>query len=211
MKYEIKSLLAQRELKNAGFYKGALDGFWGEVSTQAAQAWMMTQKPHWSELPPDGDDRTAELPEFDTRTELNIATLVPAAQFAARKFMRAVLPAMALHGLTVKIICGTRTYAEQDALYAQGRSTKGPIVTNASGGYSNHNFGLSWDILFFDANGQPVWESPHYHECALIGEAQGLDVGAFWKSLKDEPHYGIKTGLTLAQMRARKANGEPIV
>ena len=203
MTYDTKALLAQRELKNLGFYKGELDGFWGEASAQSMRAWLAHETAA-AQPAPVGKE------EFDVRTERNIGTLGPAAQVAARKFMRAIIPAMALHGLSVKIICGTRTYAEQDALYAQGRSAKGPIVTNAPGGHSNHNFGLSWDILFFDANGQPVWESPHYHECAVIGEAQGLDVGAFWKSLKDEPHYGIKTGLTLAQMRARKANGEPI-
>jgi hypothetical protein len=39
-----------------------------------------------------------------------------------------------------------RTYAEQDAIYAQGRTKDGNIVTNARGGESYHCFGLAVDI-----------------------------------------------------------------
>ena len=50
---------------------------------------------------------------FDTRTESNLATLLPIAQRYARKWLRdSVLPWAAKNGLTVKIISGTRTYAE---------------------------------------------------------------------------------------------------
>ena len=71
-----------------------------------------------------------------------------------------------------------RTFKEQDALYAQGRSivfdTKGKrlgIVTNAKGGQSIHNYGLALDIVLitngkvaswdtakdFDKDGKPDW------------------------------------------------------
>jgi hypothetical protein len=40
---------------------------------------------------------------------------------------------------------GVRTFAEQDALYAQGRTRKGLRVTNAKGGQSYHNYGLAAD------------------------------------------------------------------
>ena len=205
MNYDVKSLLAQRELRDEGFYKGKLDGLWGEVSAQAMRAWISHENAS-KEPSPVGRD------EFDTRSELNIATLCDAAQFAARKFMRAVLPQMAAYRQTVKITSGNRTYSDQDALYAQSRSKPGPLVTNARGGYSWHNFGVAWDITLFSLDGKiPIYESPHYHECALIGEQQGLDCGAFWSSMTDEPHYTLKTGLTLAQMRSRVNNGEPIV
>jgi len=48
----------------------------------------------------------------------------------------------------LKLISGLRTYEEQDALYAQGRTAPGPKVTNAPGGHSNHNFGLAFDMVF---------------------------------------------------------------
>ena len=40
-----------------------------------------------------------------------------------------------------------RTFAEQDVLYAQGRSKPGKVVTNAKGGQSYHNYGLAIDIV----------------------------------------------------------------
>nr|WP_295770097.1 M15 family metallopeptidase [Rhodoferax sp.] len=39
-----------------------------------------------------------------------------------------------------------RSCAEQDALYAQGRTAPGNKVTNAKSGDSNHNFGIAFDI-----------------------------------------------------------------
>lgn len=204
MQYSPKDELAQRALKDLGFYAGKLDGLWGEVSARALDAWQKDQVPVTASM------MKHPAGAFDPRTEANIATLLPKAQDAARKFMAAVVPAMAAYGLTVKITSGTRSYAEQDALYAQGRSKSGPIVTNAPAGYSNHNFGVAWDITLFRADGSPLWESPHYGECATIGVQQGLDCGAFWKTLKDEPHYAVNTGLTLAQMRERKKAGLPI-
>ena len=38
--------------------------------------------------------------------------------------------------MAVRIVQGLRTIAEQDALYAQGRTKPGPIVTKAKGGSS---------------------------------------------------------------------------
>ena len=49
-----------------------------------------------------------------------------------------------------------RTFAEQDALYAQGRTKGGLKVTNAKGGQSYHNYGLAIDIVLLvdkDKNG----------------------------------------------------------
>jgi len=45
--------------------------------------------------------------------------------------------------VNIRVVQGYRTFAEQEALYAQGRSKPGPIVTNARGGWSNHNYGLA--------------------------------------------------------------------
>lgn len=146
---------------------------------------------------------------FDDRTEKNIATLLPAAQKAARLFMAAVRGAMIGTGLEVKIISGTRTYAEQNALYAKGRTAPGPRVTNARGGYSNHNFGIAFDIGIF-RDGKYLPESKYYDACGILAEGCGLEWGGRWKSFTDKPHFQLRTGLTLAQMRARKAAGKPV-
>jgi peptidoglycan L-alanyl-D-glutamate endopeptidase CwlK len=147
---------------------------------------------------------------FDPRTEKNIATLHPKAQEKARAFMALAVPAMAAHGLEVRIISGNRTYAEQNALYAQGRSKPGPKVTNAQGGYSNHNFGVAWDIGLFNGS-HYLDESPYYRECGRLGKSLGLAWGGDWKSIQDEPHFEVPTGLTLAQMRARVAAGKSVL
>jgi len=113
-------------------------------------------------------------------------------------------------GHVVKIISGTRTYAEQDALYAKGRTAPGFKVTNARAGYSNHNFGVAFDVGIF--NGSDYLEdSPLYRKLAPVGKALRLSWGGDWKSIKDEPHYEYPTGLTLAQMRARVAEGHSVI
>jgi peptidoglycan L-alanyl-D-glutamate endopeptidase CwlK len=208
MTYDPRSYLAQMALKSLGFNPGLLDGLWGAKSMLAYDAW----RAHEDYIKADGADTVQKIDpvagpnfgvvqKFDTRSELNIAGLKPVAQAAARKFMAAVVPAMAGHGYEVRITSGYRSYAEQDALYAQGRTTKGPIVTQAPAGYSWHNFGLSFDITLFKG-GVPVYDSPLYAECAAIGETQGLDCGAYWAKFKDEPHYQVATGKTMAQLRA---------
>ena len=206
MNYDPRFLLAQRELLDLGYHPGRPDGLWGERSTQALSAWEEHER---ALAAPSTHIVPITYGQFDTRTELNISKLTPLTQLAARRFMAAVVPAMAKHGYEVRITSGMRTYAEQNQLYSQGRSTKGPIVTNAKGGWSWHNFGCGFDITLFK-DGVPVYESPYYEECAEIGRAQGLDCGLFWKGLRDEPHYNVTGGLTMQQMRERLAAGKAI-
>lgn len=59
--------------------------------------------------------------------------------------------------LTPRIVQGYRTFEEQDALYAQGRTKPGPIVTKAKGGLSNHNYGLSFDFCLLKKDGKISW------------------------------------------------------
>ncbi len=106
-----------------------------------------------------------------------------------------------------EIIIEPRTYKEQDALYAQGRSTPGPKVTNAPAGYSWHNFGVGWDFVVFDSTGQPQWESPLMEKCGRIAESLGLEWGGHWTNFQDIPHIQIKTGCTLADARQRVKDG----
>ena len=140
---------------------------------------------------------------IDVRSAANIATLRPDAQQKAREWLLKCLEA----GINVKVICGTRTYKEQDALYAQGRSTPGPKVTNAPAGYSWHNFGVGWDFVVFDSTGQPQWESPLMEKCGRIAESLGLEWGGHWTNFQDIPHIQIKTGCTLADARQRVKDG----
>lgn len=82
-----------------------------------------------------------------------------------------------------------RTKTEQNALYAQGRTKPGKVVTNARGGQSLHNYGLAFDIAFKDAHGNILWDVPHFARFAKIAKANGLAWGGDWKSFKDYPHF----------------------
>jgi len=144
---------------------------------------------------------------IDARSEANIATLEPKAQEAARRWLLACLEA----GLRIKIIDGSRSYEEQNALYAKGRSLPGPVVTNARGGYSWHNFGVAWDFGIFGPSGEYIDDGPDYTRAGQIAESQGLEWGGRWTSIVDRPHVQLKTGLTLAEMRDRVAAGKAVV
>lgn len=145
------------------------------------------------------------MPEFDERSERLIGTLLPDVQPWAREFLRRARAT----GVDARIISGTRTYAEQNALYAKGRTAPGPKVTNARGGFSNHNFGIAWDIGIFK-NGKYLGAAKSYNELGPVGRSLGLEWGGDWKSFKDTPHYQVKTGLSTAQLRAVIARGDKI-
>jgi peptidoglycan LD-endopeptidase CwlK len=100
----------------------------------------------------------------DDRSERSIATLLPKIQ----PYARALVAKAAANGITIKVISGLRTDEEQNDLYAQGRTKPGRIVTNARGGYSNHNFGIAFDIGVFDG-GSYLDESPKYKAVGVLG------------------------------------------
>lgn len=135
---------------------------------------------------------------FDKRSEANIATLVPNAQKQARAFLQEVLDA----GIKARIIGGSRTFAQQDALYAKGRTKPGTKVTNARGGFSYHNFGIAWDIGIFDADGKYMTQSDDYEKAGAIGRSLGLEWGGDWPGIVDMPHFQCKSSLKIADMRA---------
>jgi peptidoglycan L-alanyl-D-glutamate endopeptidase CwlK len=105
------------------------------------------------------------------------------------------------HGLHVRMTCGYRSIAEQNRLYAQGRTKPGKIVTQAKGGYSWHNFGLAADYVFLDADGRATYAGP-WSKFGQIAESCGLEWGGSWKTFKDRPHVQWTGGTTLAKLRA---------
>jgi peptidoglycan LD-endopeptidase CwlK len=134
----------------------------------------------------------------DTRSENNIRTLNPKVQPLARELIEKAVAA----GVHVKVISGTRTYAEQNELYAQGRTKPGMIVTKAKGGQSIHNFGCAWDVGIFSADGKIYFgESKDYAKVGAIGRGLGIEWGGDWTGFKDEPHFQVTNGRNLAQLR----------
>jgi len=161
----------------------------------------------------DGQPPAQAIDPVDARSEKTIATLLPQVQPMAR----ALVQKAAASGITIRIISGLRTYEEQDALYAQGRTAPGKVVTNARGGYSNHNFGIAFDIGVFEGN-RYLADSPKYKAVGVLGVDLGLEWGGNWKTIVDQPHYQLRPGWAtdlserqmLAEMRTRTASGSPI-
>lgn len=193
-------LFYQRILSVAGLYTGKLDGKWSAAVDAADQAFAAQF-----------DSVATSLGTFDVRSEGNIRTVLPQTQRAARSFLNRAKSNFP--GFEVRIISGSRTYAEQDLLYRKGRfGNPPPKVTNARGGQSNHNFGIAWDVgIFKDGKyltGDTKAEAAIYKQLASIAKTNDLEWGGDWTSIVDMPHYQLKLDLTLAQVRKRFERGK---
>ena len=141
--------------------------------------------------------------DLDPVNEAKIKSLHPKIREAARKFINDA----ADQGIILRITSGYRTYAEQDKLYAQGRTAPGAIVTRAKGGYSNHNFALAFDVVPL-LNGQPNWNSTEWNKIGQIGKNNGFSWGGDWSGFVDKPHFQNMFGYSLAQLRQKVSNGD---
>jgi hypothetical protein len=96
-------------------------------------------------------------------------------------------------GLKIKITECLRTKAEQDALYAQGRTKPGNKVTNASGSsYSSmHQWGVAFDFCRNDGKGAFNDNDGFFTKVGRIGQSIGLEWGGGWKSITDKPHFQL--------------------
>lgn len=108
-----------------------------------------------------------------------------------------VLAAMRALGFPMHIVQKVRTTEQQQALYAQGRTKPGPLVTNCDGVIkrSNHqialdSYGHAVDCAFDTAD--PFNESWPWKAYGALVEAVGLKWGggaAFLKAgINDRPH-----------------------
>jgi len=86
-----------------------------------------------------------------------------------------------------------RSIAQQNALYAQGRTAPGKIVTNAKGGQSNHNYGVAVDLFQYSDDGnEAIWEvDDNFKKIIAAMKAKGFKWGGDWKSFKDYPHFEL--------------------
>lgn len=112
----------------------------------------------------------------------------------------------------VRITQGLRTFAEQDGMYAQGRTKPGKIITKAKGGQSIHNYGFAVDICMVIDGKEVSWDTAKdwdgdkisdWMEVVAIFKKFGWDWGGDWKSFKDMPHFE-KDGLTWQVLAGQK-------
>jgi peptidoglycan L-alanyl-D-glutamate endopeptidase CwlK len=161
----------------------------------------------------DGVTPEQAIDEVDPRSEKNIAMLLPEVQPLARALVQ---KAKAV-GIQIKVLSGLRTYEEQDDLYAKGRTAPGPIVTKVKGGYSNHNFGIAFDVGVFEGS-KYLTDSPKYKAVGALGMDLGLDWGGTWKTFRDEPHFQLRPSWAqdmserdmVAELRERHADGTAV-
>lgn len=107
--------------------------------------------------------------------------------------VRYVIAEMHKQGIYVGVAQGYRSIAEQNALYAQGRTAPGAIVTRARGGQSNHNFGVAVDLFLYDGNITKAFFGVDARFRKVVAEMkkQGFDWGGDWTSFYDAPHFEL--------------------
>lgn len=148
----------------------------------------------------------------DPVSEKRIATLHPKIRDEVLRLFNQANNELLLGNAKARVTCGTRTIEEQNALYAQGRTKPGKIVTNAKGGYSIHNFGLAFDFcLIIDGGKYASWEylkdfdgdkTPDWMEFVNLFKSAGYEWGGDWKSFKDRPHLQRTFGKSTSELRS---------
>jgi len=107
-------------------------------------------------------------------------------------------------GLKVGISECLRTAAEQDALYAKGRTAPGHIVTNARGSTNSsmHMWGVAFDFYRNDGKGAYYDNDGFFAKVGAVGKEVGLEWGGSWVSIKDTPHFQLPNwGSTTARIK----------
>ena len=140
---------------------------------------------------------------WDIHSDRRINTLHPMVRGKAKEF---IIRAEKELGIKLRVVSALRTWAEQNNLYAQGRTSPGNIVTKAKGGESLHNFGLAIDVVEIK-NGKAIWNNLNWNRIADLGKQIGFRWGGDWKTFKDKPHFEIRFGKSLAQLRALYQSG----
>ena len=143
----------------------------------------------------DRDDFSRQ-PTWDSHTDRRIGKLHPRVQSAARQFIILLERDM---GKTVRVTSGFRSFAEQDALFAQGRTAPGRRVTNAPAGRSYHNYGVAFDVVEI-RNGKALWDNPDWSRIADLGIELGFEWGGNWSSFKDRPHFQMTFGKSTSDL-----------
>lgn len=134
-----------------------------------------------------------------------IEELLPQVQTLAKAFIERCKQ----EGIELLITSTYRDKESQAALFAQGRTAPGKIVTNARAGQSFHNYRVAFDIVPL-RNGKPVWgianeDAVLWKKLGAIGVECGLEWAGEWRTFKEFPHFQFTGGLTLADFQAGKA------
>ena len=128
----------------------------------------------------------------------DLADLLPVVRAKAEAFLAAASAA----GINLIVTCTYRPPEEQAALYAQGRTQPGAIVTNARAGESLHNYRVALDVVPL-RGGKPVWgtagaDGALWRKVGALGEAAGLEWSGRWAGkLRETAHFQCTGGKKL--------------
>lgn len=130
-----------------------------------------------------------------------ISKLHPSVRDEVTKIINEINTSVLTGDSKVIITQGLRTFTEQDALYAQGRTKPGKKVTNAKGGQSVHNYGFACDIALIIKDKEVSWDTKKdwdkdnqsdWMEVVSVFKKYGWSWGGDWISFKDMPHFDKK-------------------
>jgi peptidoglycan L-alanyl-D-glutamate endopeptidase CwlK len=133
----------------------------------------------------------------------NLDDLLPQVKTKAQAF----IAECAKQNIDILITSTYRDIESQNALYAQGRTIAGSIVTNAKGGQSFHNWKCAFDFVPV-VNGKAQWNDiDTFKKCGAIAKQIGLEWAGDWVKFKEMAHCQYTNGLTLSDLQ----NGKKIV
>lgn len=128
--------------------------------------------------------------------------LLPCVKLRVDKF----ITACANEGIDLLVTSTYRDNESQDALYAQGRTTAGRIVTNAKAGSSFHNYRCAVDVVPL-RGGKPVWgtsgeDGRLWGLIGSIGESCGLEWAGRWTgTMREMAHFQYTGGHSMSDLR----------
>lgn len=145
---------------------------------------------------------------MDTRSLNNLNTLHPKLRGTAIQAWTEAQAAMPSN-VQIIVVQGLRSFEESDKLYAQGRTTPGPIVTKAAAGQSYHNYGLAFDFAMVTNGKNDDVVGPHWMQVVSIMKKYGMTWGGdFPEGFHDNPHFENKYGHNWRDLLALHEKGD---
>jgi peptidoglycan L-alanyl-D-glutamate endopeptidase CwlK len=134
------------------------------------------------------------------RTVENLAGLNAHARERIEELMEQAQPILAAAGVRLEVISGLRSWQQQAALYARGRTQPGRKVTNAPPGSSWHNYGLAVDFGIFRGatyldEAEPRTTDRLYREIAVVARNLGIEWAGDWRTFQETPHFQYRPGI----------------
>ncbi len=144
-----------------------------------------------------------------TYADRNLAMLATLDPVARLKFAELLKVLDIEDNEDVLLTDGRRTLEQQRFLYAKGRTSPGPKVTDQPGDGSFHVWGVAVDIVPITVFGRTDYQAyDRYEQIARTAKELGIDWGyAMWGM--DRPHFQYTQGLTIADFRAGRKPALP--